>query len=106
MTKSNRIPVLEVAEILRKYDNHKLNRKRYIEFTPDDFDGVLYVKENGFPRPQDIIKDKETKVYKLEASNGDILEFESVSDIAEFFEFKALSYWRRYVAENNYKVID
>jgi hypothetical protein len=106
MTKNKRPSVLEVAKILRNYKDHKLNRKIYKNFDKDDFDGIYFIQENGYPRPQDIIKDKEAKVYKLEASNGDILEFESVSEIAEFFEFKALSYWRRYVAENNYKVID
>jgi hypothetical protein len=106
MTKSNRIPVLEVAEILRKYDNHKLNRKRYIDFTPDDFDGVLYVKENGFPRPQDLIKDKEVKKFILENPSGELLEFNTVTEIAEFLDFKSLGHWKRCVEMSEYKLVE
>jgi hypothetical protein len=106
MTKSNRIPVLEVAEILRKYDKHKLNRKRYIDFTPDDFDGVLYVKENGLPRPQDLIRDKEVKKFILENPSGELLEFNSVTEIAEFLDFKSLGNWKRYVEMSEYKLVE
>ena len=100
-----RMPVLEVAEILRKYQNHKLNRKIYRDFNEDDFDGVHFLKENGFPRCGDLIKEKEVKVFRLESSDGEVLEFNSVSEIAEFFEFKSLSHWRKYVEQEKYKVI-
>lgn len=105
MTKNKRPSVLEVAEILRKYDKHRLNKKVYNQFTEKDFDSIQYILDNGEPNKSDIVNNEVTKVYVLQDKKGNPIEFESVTEISEFFGFKAKNYWKKYIEEAGYEFI-
>jgi hypothetical protein len=98
--------VLEVAEILRKYDKHRLNRKIYKNFNDKDFESIKYIVENGKPRFSDIITKNADKLYILKGEKGDILEFDSITDMAEHFGFNAKNIWRKYIEMHGYKVLE
>jgi hypothetical protein len=105
MIQNKRPSVLEVAEILRKYDKHRLNRKIYSKFTEKDFKSVQYVVDNGEPDPRDIINKETEKIYVIQDKKGNPLEFESITEMSEFFGFKAKNYWKKYIAEAGYELV-
>lgn len=105
MTKNRRPSVLEVAEILRKYSKHRLNKKIYKAFTEEDFKSVQYILDKGYPDPRDMDMKDETKVYVLQDKKGNPLEFESLDEIAEFFGFKAKNYWKKYIKDAGYEFV-
>jgi hypothetical protein len=105
MTKNKRPSVLQVAEILRKYDKHRLNRKVFNQFTDKDFKSVQYIIDNGEPDPLDLVNREVEKIYVLQDKKGNPLEFESVAEMSEHFGFKAKNYWRKYIQEAGYEVI-
>jgi hypothetical protein len=106
MKKNKRLSVLEVAKILRKYDKHRLNRKVYNTFTEKDFKSIQYIIDNGEPDPKDIINKETQKIYVIQDKKGNPLEFESITEMAEFFGFNAKNYWREYIAEAGYEFIE
>jgi hypothetical protein len=105
MIQNKRPSVLEVAEILRKYDKHRLNRKIYSKFTEKDFKSVQYVIDNGEPDPRDIINKETEKIYVIQDKKGNPLEFESITEMSVFFGFKAKNYWKKYIAEAGYELV-
>jgi hypothetical protein len=98
--------VLEVAEILRKYDKHRLNRKIYKTFNDKDFESIQYIVDNGQPHFSDIISNNTDKLYILKDKKGNTLEFDSLTDMAEHFGFKAKNCWRLYIQRAGYEVLE
>jgi hypothetical protein len=105
MNKEKRPSVLEVAKILRKYNNHRLNRKVYRDFNDNDFKSVRFIVENGYADPKDLSSFEKTKTYVLQDKKGNPIEFESVSEMAEFFGFRAKNYWKKYIKEAGYEFV-
>jgi hypothetical protein len=105
MTKNKRPSVLEVAEVLRKYDNHRLNKKIFKNFTDKDFQSVQFIIDNGHPEPKDLVVVEKSSVYVLQDKEGNQTEFESVTEMSEHFGFKAKNYWKKYIAEEGYEFI-
>ena len=105
MIQNKRPSVLEVAEILRKYDKHRLNRKIFNQFTEKDFKSVQYIIDNGEPDPLDLVNREVEKIYVLQDKKGNPLEFESVAEMSEHFGFKAKNYWKKYIAEAGYELV-
>ena len=105
MTNNKRPSVLQVAEILRKYDKHRLNRKVFNQFTEKDFKSVQYIIDNGEPNPSDLVNRNVEKIYVLQDKKGNPLEFESVAEMSEHFGFKAKNYWKKYIADAGYELV-
>jgi hypothetical protein len=105
MIKNKRLSVLQVAEILRKYDKHRLNRKVFNQFTEKDFKSVQYIIDNGEPDPSDLVNRNIEKIYVLQDKKGNPLEFESVAEMSEHFGFKAKNYWKKYIADAGYELV-
>jgi hypothetical protein len=104
--KTKRYSVLEVAEILRKYDKHRLNRKIYRNFDSKDFEAVQYIVDHGEPNPSDLLMKSLDKLYVLQDDKGNRLEFDSLNDMAEHFDFKAKSYWKLYTKRAGYTIVE
>jgi hypothetical protein len=44
-------------------------------------------------------------LYVIQDKKGNPLEFESITEMSEFFGFKAKNYWKKYISEAGYELV-
>lgn len=93
----------EVSDILRKFPKSRLNDKPFNRFTKEDFEEVLRLK-NGEKVIHNIQYPKVKSVAVVLRKADEVLKFDSIGEVIQFFKVRAKNYWRRDVIRLGYRI--